>query len=198
MNETIDQNGNLVYFTNLQPSPMVQVSGVELKRKKYVIAAVDLDGGYAKEGEIPWYYPEDFKWFKQQTDGNICVMGKNTYLDITKRLGDKSKDSVLPNRTCYVVSSTLTDITNATVIPSLGALDTLLDPEDLRKVFVIGGGQLFEEAIQTADIALITVINDTHQCDAFFPVDNLLTNYVSSAVYKGTADKLRYVVFNRK
>ena len=49
------------------------------------------------QGEIPWYLPEDFRWFKQTTMGGILVMGRKTY---------ESNGKPLPGRDTYVLSRT--------------------------------------------------------------------------------------------
>ena len=105
-------------------------------RWKYgVLAAVDLDRGFAKSGKIPWNYPDDLVWFKQLTTNQICVMGRKTYEDINQRLGDKSTMSVLPDRKCFVVSSALkqADVHNATVIAQCTDVTNYLDSSDIEK-----------------------------------------------------------------
>jgi dihydrofolate reductase len=168
-------------------------------QKYAVIAAVDADRGYSKDGKIPWHYKEDFDWFKKQTMDHACVMGRTTYEDIVARLGDKAMPSVLPGRDCYVVSTTLDSLPNATVVKSISEVALKL-PSDYgdRPVFIIGGHQLFTEGVAMADIVYLTVINDTHGCDKFFPVEYVLKHFPN--INKFTApscDKLRFMVFKR-
>lgn len=196
--ETIDQEGNLSYsFENWARAVGQRDIDMTPRRKWCLIAALDLDGGYAKNGDIPWHYSEDFKWFKSRTANSICVMGRKTYDDINKRLGEAAKDSVLPGRTCYVLTNTHESLPNAIVIKSLSDLNALLDPTDVREVYIIGGGQVFSEGISKADVVFITVINDTHECDAFFPTKYLLNNFGVTNIFKGQEEKLRYVAFQR-
>lgn len=165
-----------------------------------IIAAVDQDRGFSANGKIPWHHPEDFAWFKQQTSGHICIVGKNTYEDINQRRGDNAADSILPDRKCFVVSSTLKDVTNAIVIPDISAFDKHTTADDAqKKVFVIGGGRLFTECIAIADQVLLTVINDRHGCDLYFPVEFLDKHFVVTSVEKAPTDeKLRFVTYSRK
>lgn len=167
-----------------------------------VIAAVDKDGGVGKDNQLPWNYSEDLTWFKQQTTGGICVMGRTTYEDICKRLGDKAAESVLPNRKCLVVSSTLNqeDIRNAIVIRSLNDISMQFDDEDFGKqVFLIGGEQIFLAGLSMADRVLLTVINHTYDCDRFFPTNLLMKKFTVNKVMKtDTTDDLRFVEYLRK
>lgn len=195
MAQTIDQQGNAVPVSPFNQWPMYDI--VSPRRLMSVIAAVDLDGGYAKDGVIPWFYSEDLKWFKNRTEGTVCVMGRVTYEDICKRLGDKSLESVLPNRQCFVLSSTLKDIKNATVISRLSDVQDILGFDDPREITVIGGGRLFREAISLADLVFLTVINKTHECDSYFPVKYVTQNFTNTKIFKGTDDELRYTVWQR-
>ena len=59
------------------------------------IAAMSLNRVIGNENQIPWHLPEDFKWFKQMTTGQIIVMGRRTFESIGKPL---------PNRETMVLS----------------------------------------------------------------------------------------------
>lgn len=172
------------------------------RQKFAIIAAVDAAGGFGKDGKIPWDFPEDFRWFQSQTKGNICVMGKATYLEINEKIGDAGKDSVLPGRKCFVVSSTLNqaDVSNATVIRDIYEVDKHLDDDDITKtVFYIGGLQIFSQALSRADRVLITAINDDYSCDRFFPTDSLNKLFKVNRVFKSEhTNDLRFVEFVRK
>lgn len=144
-----------------------------------MIVATDITGGYAKDGKIPWHIPEDLRHFKRLTDGNICIMGKTTYLDLVARLGNES-ESILPNRDCYVVSTTLTqeEVKGATVITSLSDLMVgKIADEDYdkrRKLFFIGGERIFREAIESyADTIHLTLINNDYECDRHIDMYNM-------------------------
>jgi len=172
-------------------------------RRRYVmIAAVDLNQGIGKEGKLPWYYMEDLQWFKQHTTGHVCVMGKATYLDIVDRLGDKAVDKVLPNRDCFVVSTTLKqeDIKNATVITSIYDVEHHLSNDDHDKtIFFIGGERIFNDALSVVDTVLLTVINKEHGCDKFFPIDSLYKMFVVQKIQQASStDQLRFVTYTRK
>ena len=167
-----------------------------------LIAAVDEEFGFGKDGKIPWDFPEDFRWFQSQTKGNICVMGRTTYDEINEKLGDAGKDSVLPERKCFVVSSTLNqaDVLNATVIRDIYEVDKHLDDDDITKtVFYIGGLQIFSQALSRANRVLITAINNDYSCDRFFPTDSLNKLFKVNRVFKSEhTNDLRFVEFVRK
>jgi dihydrofolate reductase len=173
-------------------------------RWKYaVIAAVDLDRGFSKAGEIPWHYREDLQWFKMITTNQICVMGRTTYEDINKRLGDKAKESVLPSRQCFVVSSTLKqeDVHNATVIKYCYDVVNFLNSDDIetKTIFFIGGDRIFKEGIALANTVYLTTINKTFECDKFFPTEYIEKYFTHDKTHRTEGEPdLRFLTFVRR
>lgn len=148
-----------------------------------IIVAVDQAGGFGKEGKIPWYFPEDFKHFKEVTKDSICIMGRRTYTDMLEMVtdrrikkGEKKEDividSILPNRKCMVLSRSVTDVEGAEVFPSLRAATQSLEADDKREVFILGGEKLFIESLPYVNRIYMTIIKDKeYGCDRFFPID---------------------------
>lgn len=125
-----------------------------------LIAAVSLNNVIGKGGKIPWRLRDDFKRFKSLTMGHPIVMGRKTY---------ESLGSPLPGRYHLVVSrQPLYGVEQGEVLPSLTkAIDRALEIDD--NVFVIGGGQIYCEAIDFADAIELTRVEVTLCGDAFFP-----------------------------
>lgn len=173
----------------------------ETKRQQYAaIVAIDERGGFSKDGNIPWHYPEDFKWFKKQTAEHICVMGRTTYNDINQRLGDKAAESILPDRRCFVVTSTPLPRANATAVASISDVDKHLtfEDHDNRVVFFIGGERIYREGIAKANKAYITVVNKDAECDKFFPVNYVLKHFTLEKNFETeTAPDLRFTIWTR-
>lgn len=193
------QSDNQAYARRAQAAQNALNNTPPQRRPIMLIAAVDQNRGFAKKGEIPWHYAADFQWFKNRTDGMICIMGRNTYEDINRRLGEKAAESVLPGRTCFVVSSTLKELPNATVVKSLAEIEQHLANDDDRPAFVIGGGRLFTEAIALAAAVYLTIINKDYECDQYFPVEYLQEHFTAGQMFKTEgADDLRFTVWKRK
>lgn len=172
-------------------------------RQQYaVIVAVDEAGGFSKDGQIPWHYPEDFKWFKDTTAGHICVMGRTTYNDINDRLGDKAAESVLPGRRCFVVTSSPLPRSNATAVSSISEVDQHVAFDGVDNgltVFFIGGEGIYREGIAKANVAYVTIVNKDVEADKFFPVD-YMSKYFELTNVKATASspELRFTTWRRK
>lgn len=139
--------------------------------KKALIVAIDEEGGFGKDGHIPWYHKEDFDFFRKMTTyRNVVVMGRNTYDEINKKKLKGSDVAVLPGRECYVVSTTLSELPNATVVRSV-------DQVPHESFFVIGGKRLYDEALKFVDTAFITEVEGTHDCDVFFDTITLKRDF---------------------
>lgn len=163
------------------------------------IVAVDERGAFSKEGQIPWHYPEDFKWFKTHTTNQICVMGRTTYDGINTSLGDKAQESVLPKRKCFVVTSSPLPRPNATVLSSLRELEQHLTDDDQHKtIFICGGERLYSEGIAKCNRVFVTVVNKDVDGDRFFPVNYLQKHFSQTKVFKvDTAPDLRFTIWDR-
>lgn len=146
-----------------------------------IIVAVDEDGGYAKDGKIPWHYTDDMVHFQNITKNNICIMGRGTYEDIASRL-DEIKDSILPSRDVYVVSSKLAgsvpEGTKGAFLSTRKVFETIRLPlSDKRDIFILGGRRLYLQHILHATTVHLTLIPGRHQCNHFFPVEYLSKRY---------------------
>lgn len=167
------------------------------KQQYAIIAAIDADRGFAKDNKIPWYYKEDFVWFRQQTLGHPCIMGRKTYEEINERLGEKAFPSVLPDRPCFVVSRTLDSLPNATVIRNIRGVEFHVN--DISKpIFIIGGGRLFIEGLSLATDVYLTIIDQRHQCDMFFPIQYIFKHFVINQVHDSNNPDLKFLKFVRK
>ncbi|MGV8933763.1 MAG: dihydrofolate reductase [Gallionellaceae bacterium] len=108
---------------------------------------------------LPWRCPEDLKHFKSLTMGHHMIMGRKTFDSIGK---------VLPGRTTVVVTrNTKLRIEGCLIAHSLQqAIDICAGD---REVFIVGGAELYIQALPLADTLYITEIQQEVQGDAYFP-----------------------------
>lgn len=109
------------------------------------------------QGRIPWHLPEDFKWFKKMTTGQVVVMGRKTFESIGK---------ALPNRTTIVVSRSQMKIPGVRVASSLDEIDP---NEELCDTFICGGAQIYEQALPRCSDLYLTRVKCVVEGEAFFP-----------------------------
>jgi dihydrofolate reductase len=126
-----------------------------------LIAAVADNQAIGYRNQLIWHISEDLKRFKQLTTGHTIVMGRKTYDSLPK--------GALPLRTNVVISRSTTAITGCEVYDSL---DKALNAHNSEsEIFIIGGAQLYAEALPLASKLYITHVNDSPEAaDAFFPV----------------------------
>ncbi len=110
--------------------------------------------------KIPWHLPEDFKWFKKTTMGHILVMGRKTYESIGRPL---------PGRETFVISRNVSEIDGVKVIRSL---DELPEPSEDKKIFIAGGGQVYDMALEQCGELYLTHVKRAVDGDVFFPEYN--------------------------
>jgi dihydrofolate reductase len=130
------------------------------------IVATDRAGAIGRGGGLPWHYPSDMKFFKEQTTGHACVMGRKTWLTLKRPL---------PNRLNIVLSRAAEFEPRESVVWLRDRLSVLALSGYLRcDLYVIGGAQIFE--LFRDDIArwVVTEIPLTVEAaDTFMPPDFL-------------------------
>lgn len=138
-----------------------------------IVAFTKNNRAIGKNNTLPWHISDDLKRFKELTTGNVVIMGKNTYLSIVNMLGKP-----LPNRENIVISSSLDKSTLPNEVHLAKTFNEAIDLSKRlgEKVFIIGGQQVYETAINDTRIneILATVIEKDVDGDAFFP--NIDTN----------------------
>jgi dihydrofolate reductase len=127
-----------------------------------IVAAVARGGVIGRDGGLPWRLPEDLARFRDLTTGHAVVMGRRTWDSLPDRFRP------LPDRRNVVLTrspSWLDD--GAERAGSLEEALALLAAEE--RVFVIGGGAIFAEALPRADDLHLTEIDLDVDGDAYFP-----------------------------
>ena len=116
-------------------------------------------------GDLPWHLPEDLAHFKRTTLGQPVIMGRVTWESIPEKFRP------LPGRTNVVVSrQTGFNAPGTQVVSSLQAAIDLFPADDV--VWLIGGAQLYSQAMPLAQQLVITEIDADYEGDAFAPVLN--------------------------
>lgn len=128
-----------------------------------IIVAIDSERGIGKDNRLPWHLPADLKYFKSVTTGHPVIMGRKTYESIGK---------ALPNRRNIVVSRQ-EDLrySDAEVSNTLNAAIALAS-EGNDKVFILGGADIFRQALPIADTIYLTRIHAAFEADTYLPQIN--------------------------
>lgn len=125
-----------------------------------IIAAVAHDGAIGRNGDLAFHISADLKRFKALTTGHTVVMGRRTFESLPK--------GALPNRRNIVV--TRNAAYNAPGIETAASLDEAMKMAAGDEIFIIGGGEIYRQAIGLADRLELTEIDaDCQGADTFFP-----------------------------
>lgn len=126
-----------------------------------IVCAMDEKRGIGKDNKLLWNIPPDLKRFREITSGHPIIMGRKTFESIGR---------VLPNRTNIIITRDQNySVENAVVVHSLDEAIIKAQEADENEIFVIGGGQIFEQALPLVDKLYLTLVKGDFGADAFFP-----------------------------
>jgi len=131
-----------------------------------LIAALSENHVIARDGKIPWQLPGDAKRYREKIGGRVIIAGRKTF-DRTYR-NDVSivvtrQDDYLPPIPATIVHT----VSDALRVAREKLADVPAEKRD--EIFVIGGGGIFRQTIDTADKLYLTIIHQTIAGDTFFP-----------------------------
>lgn len=151
------------------------------------IFAVDINGGLGLSGRMPWpSCKEDFAWFKKTTQGQVVVMGRSTW-----NAPDMPKP--LPGRVNVVITNGPID---GVITRSGNVIEILQHTQDQypdKDVYVIGGASIIQQAEPAINIAYVTTVPGSYNCDVRLDMDKFLkrfrcqgVNYLNDSVFVRT------------
>ncbi|MBV8253201.1 MAG: dihydrofolate reductase [Chitinophaga sp.] len=126
-----------------------------------IIVAASENNAIGINGQLPWRIADDMKYFKDTTTGKPIVMGRKTFESLGKPL---------PNRPNIVITRQMDYAPVGTiVVDSLQAGLDRAKTYDVQEVFITGGGEIFEQAMDITDRIYMTRVYAVVPGDAFFP-----------------------------
>ena len=137
--------------------------------ERCVIVAIADNNAIGRNNELLWHISEDLKFFRRMTSGCPVIMGRKTFESIGRPL---------PKRVNIVISRGFDAPDGVIVVPSLeAAFNAAIDASsavpaegEVSRCFVIGGGQIYAQAINDADRLIITHVHTTiEEADTYFP-----------------------------
>ena len=136
-----------------------------------LIVAVDNNWAIGNKGDLLVSIPEDHKFFRQTTMGNVVVLGRKTLAGFPNGLPLAGRDNIIlstdPNYT----------VRGGTVVHSKEELFEELKKYEDKEIFVIGGGQIYGMLLPYCKYAHVTKINYDYAADTYFPNLDELENW---------------------
>ncbi len=148
-----------------------------------MIAAAAENNALGKDNDLVWHLPDDFKRFKKLTTGHPIIMGRKTY---------ESFPSPLPNRKHIIITrqENYKACEKCVVVKSLEeALEIAKEDE---QPFIIGGGEIYKQALPFTDKIELTRVHGSFEADAFFPELNLANWELTAEEFHAKDEKHNY------
>lgn len=124
-----------------------------------IIVAAAQNNAIGKNNELLWHMPADLKYFKNKTSGHAIIMGRKTYESVGKPLPNR-RNIVITRKKDYSVKG-------IEVCHSLEEALNLCNPNEEN--FIVGGAEIYSQAMALSDRIYITLIYGEFEADSFFP-----------------------------
>lgn len=124
-----------------------------------IIAAVGRNRALGKDNDLIWHLPADLRRFKSLTRGHHVIMGRKTFESLGKPL---------PKRTNIIVSRNPDYKAEGCVV--VNSLKKALEmAQSDPNPFILGGAEIYKQALSMADLMDLTYVHEDFEADAFFP-----------------------------
>jgi len=128
------------------------------------IVAMDEHNCIGVDNQIPWYLPSDLQYFKKITLGHPVIMGRKSFRSIGRPL-PKRTNIVVSRDPFFIASGVLTAL-------SIEEAIDLATAENAAEIFIIGGGNIYEQTQSLWDRIYLTEVAASFDGDTFFPKIN--------------------------
>ncbi|WP_136481609.1 dihydrofolate reductase [Cognatitamlana onchidii] len=152
----------LIKEENLLETSTSKNSSLESPKKTIltIIVAAAENNAIGKENKLIWHLSDDLKRFKTLTNGHHIIMGRKTFESFPKPL---------PNRTHVVITRQKDYKAPEGVIVVHSLTDAIDASRHDSQPFIIGGGEIYKQAMNIADRIELTRVHESFEADAFFP-----------------------------
>jgi dihydrofolate reductase len=143
---------------------------------------------------IPWHIPEDLKYFRNTTINNIVIMGRKTF--------ESLPCGYLKNRINIVITNKSYNNLNPNIIftnyQNIFSIIEKLQTEENKKIFIIGGSEIYRLFFDHCNIIHLTVIDNNITGDIIFPYQiNQFIKPKYSTIYKSDKLNFNHIVYQR-
>ena len=158
-----------------------------------MIVAMTPERYIGKDNQLLWHMPADLKFFKQTTLGKPVIMGRKTFESFPKPL---------PNRTHVVITRQKNYKAPDGVIIVHNLEDAIDATKQDSQPFIIGGGQIYKQAMSFADKIELTRVHNDFEADTYFPkIDDNAWRETANIFHKKDVDhdyEFSFLTYERK
>ncbi len=123
-----------------------------------IIAAIGKNRELGKNNDLIWHLPNDLKRFKKVTSGHDVIMGRKTFESLGKPL---------PNRTNIIITRNTNYKAEGCIV--VNSLEAALNITTDSNPYILGGGNIYSQAIKIANVLDLTLVDAELDADVFFP-----------------------------
>jgi dihydrofolate reductase len=131
--------------------------------KKSIIVAVAENGVIGKGNDLIWHMPADLRWFVRQTKGKWVIMGRKSWESINSQPLPGRKHIIVSRNADYTVPE------GVYLTESLESGYELAKKHAVDELMILGGGQIYEQALSDCDEIILTEIKASFEGDTYFP-----------------------------
>lgn len=156
-----------------------------------IVAAIGQNGELGKDNKLLWDIPEDLARFRDITKNHTIIMGRKTFESIGR---------ILPNRTNIIITRDPSyQVEGGIVVHSLEEALTISQKKNsLDEIFIIGGGQIFKDALSITDRLYLTIVHASFDADTYFPEYPEFTKVISSEDHESSGYKYTYTTLEKQ
>ncbi len=125
-----------------------------------IIVAASENNIIGKDNDLLWHLPKDFKRFKALTTGHPIIMGRKTF---------QSLPGILPNRKHIVVTRNKNYSKEGVIVVASLEKAIAVAKKESEKIYIIGGGEIYKQSMEVADIIELTRVHADIKGDTCFP-----------------------------
>lgn len=128
-----------------------------------MIVAVDKNWAIGNKGKLLLSIPDDMKFFRETTTGNVVIMGKNTLKSFPNGLPLKNRVNIVLTK-----DNTFT-AKEAVIVQSIDEALKEAEKYSDKEIYIIGGASVYEQMLDYCDTAYVTYIDYAYEADCYFP-----------------------------
>lgn len=166
--------------------------------KTAAIVAMAENRVIGRQNQLPWRLPEDLKYFKSLTMGKPLIMGRLTFESIGRPLPGRSNIVVTRNGAWSHPGVLVANDLESAIASARGEAKQ----QGLDEVMIIGGANVYREAMPLLDILYVTEVHTQLEGDAYFPkidpLEWLEVNRSESHISEGSGLAYSFVIFQRR
>jgi dihydrofolate reductase len=127
-----------------------------------LVVAASENNAIGKDNQLLWHLPNDMRFFKNTTWGNVVIMGRKSFESLSKALKGRI-NVVITRQGNWKAEDTI-------VAKDLHDALQKAEATNCKEIMIIGGGEIYKQSMDIADKIYLTRVHATFDADTFFPV----------------------------